>query len=260
MSTIKLSRVTYLRDLWGIKNSDNKSLKKGMVFLSSSLYKIKDKQKRILKNKYGISTVIDLRSQEELDEKPDQEFCRYYSVEILDSIDNPSVNKYNRKDILEDMLSEDGGVQAHLENIYRKMISSNRGIDNFKKFFDIMLSEDAAIDIHCTQGKDRTGLSASLFLFALGFSKEDVIDNYLRFNDHHFIKRNILYVLVAIRYLSIKKARGLKYTLVAKKDFILAAIDEMNKFAGSVDLYLKNVLELDENKINLLKGKYLQND
>ena len=62
---------------------------------------------------------------------------------------------------------------------------------------------------------------------------------------------------MSIVYLPFKKARNLNYALVARRYFIEAAFEEMERQCGNLLSYLKEVIGLTDEKISILRQKYL---
>ena len=51
-----------------------------------------------------------------------------------------------------------------------------------KIFSEALIDEDVPTLFHCTAGKDRAGFAAAITLIALGVSKADVINDYMKTN------------------------------------------------------------------------------
>ncbi len=66
-------------------------------------------------------------------------------------------------------LHKNGGAKGLLEGMYGQMADDDYCADRIKDFFDMMLDlEDGSFIWHCTSGKDRTGVTGGLMLYALG--------------------------------------------------------------------------------------------
>ena len=84
-----------LRDLGGIRTVDGRTVRHGMLYRSSYLYKLSDADAELLQDSIGLSTVVDLRSPSELAEKTDTlpEVVKYIHLPPLDDKQNPTVNR-----------------------------------------------------------------------------------------------------------------------------------------------------------------------
>ena len=69
-----------------------------------------------------------------------------------------------------------------LSDVYWLIVSESA--EELKRAFEL-LSRDEALPllVHCTHGKDRTGVLVALLLLALGASEEDVVADYVRSHD-----------------------------------------------------------------------------
>jgi protein-tyrosine phosphatase len=76
----------------------------------------------------------------------------------------------------------DAAVERYLDNYYDHAPFDPRHLDLFTRAFAHLGQADGAVLIHCTAGKDRTGILAALVQRALGAAEDDVMDDYLRTN------------------------------------------------------------------------------
>ena len=73
MKKIKLKSANNYRDLGNIKLKDGSILPTGKYFRGKTLFKLKEKDITTLVEKYHLKTIIDLRTDKELSEKPNPE-------------------------------------------------------------------------------------------------------------------------------------------------------------------------------------------
>lgn len=249
-----------IRDLSLINKKGEPVIKHGLLFRSECLCLLNQEELAELVNCYNLKSVIDLRSDKEKKVKKEilPNKVSYYPIAVLSDIDNPAVTKETRTEILVDIYKNKGGAKKHLINIYRKLVSDSFSLEGYQKVFDILLSnKEGAIDYHCTQGKDRTGVCSALILLALGFSKESIVKDYLSYNQKHAFKAFLFSILVFLRFWNVKACRSLYLLQVAKRYFIEASFNEIEVKYGDISNFLRNGLLLDENKLNILRNKYL---
>ena len=90
--------------------------------------------------------------------------------------------------------------------------------------------------IHCTSGKDRTGLAAAFLLLSLGVPRDAVIADYeLSNGDWQPIE---LFTPTA-------RADAIAAVMAAHADYLLAALNAIDERCGSFDAYLDDVLGFD---------------
>lgn len=249
-----------LRDLGGIRTVDGRTVRHGMLYRSSYLYKLSESDAEHLQDSIGLSTVIDLRSPSELAEKKDTlpEDVKYIHLPPLDDKQNPSVNRKNRLGILKGIMAKDGGAKKHLSDIYRVMITQEASLDAFHQLISLLTEEEnSAVLWHCTQGKDRTGIATAVVLLALGVERDEIMRDYMKTNRSCFFKNLMIFIGVSLVTFSIHTARSLDHLLSARRFFLEAAFDEIDSVYGGTDSFLKNGIGLTDNDISELRSIYL---
>ena len=159
------------RDLGGIRTTDGKEVRRGLLYRSGHLCAISMKKAEYLRDEKGIGTVVDLRSPSELAEKQDvlAQGVQYLHFPPLNDEQNPSINKNNRVAVLEKIMAKEGGARKHLSDIYRLMVTQKESLEMFRNLILFLENkENGGVVWHCTQGKDRTGIAAAIILMALG--------------------------------------------------------------------------------------------
>ena len=159
------------RDIGGYLNQDGKKIKKGLYFRAGRQDRMSDKDLAKLSD-LNISTQIDLR-------KPD---------EVLDQgkgpLEDMGANYINIAVIPEggsDQLSKlvgDTGISGKRYLGYLEF-----GPTSWLRLFGILSNEDnLPVVLHCTAGKDRTGVSTAFLLSVLDVSREVIEADYLLTN------------------------------------------------------------------------------
>ena len=70
-----------------------------------------------------------------------------------------------------------------MKDLYRSII--NERAPQFGLLFEHLLQADAPVVLHCTAGKDRTGIAAALILLALGVSRDLVLQDFMLTNQFY---------------------------------------------------------------------------
>lgn len=168
------------RELGGMPGSDGKVFKKGIILRSGSPTLASDKAYQELK-KYGVKTVIDLRSKAELEHygnpfRDDQD-SHFYNIPLFvgdpDAEEDPTMlflRTHTMGDFYVMMIQELG---KEVVEVMRVFLKETDGITLF----------------HCAHGKDRTGVIAAILYLLIGASKEDIVLNYKVSYDYakHFL-------------------------------------------------------------------------
>ncbi|SEB04726.1 tyrosine-protein phosphatase [Pedobacter hartonius] len=130
--------------------------------------------------------------------------------------------------------------------------------DRYRPIFDslLTLNADSALLFHCTGGKDRTGTAAALIEYALGVDQGQIIDDYVLTNQYRKKYNKVIADMLVEKY-KLPAKRVADYG-IAKPAFMEATFDEITKKYGSVANFMKNELGLTDDKLALLRAKYLK--
>jgi len=174
---LPLENVHNLRDLGGYAAGD-RGITQWHVFLrSDNIYNLSEKDKQFLLD-YGLTTVIDLRSADEVRDKPNplcgDKKIKYYNIPLL---------KSNMSDLIKETTSSGNMDKFRLSDLYIGILEQSKSL--VREVFEILAAPEAACTLfHCTAGKDRTGVVAALLLDLAAVSHEDIMSNYEITNTH----------------------------------------------------------------------------
>lgn len=144
------------------------AIRSGKLFRSDGLHSLGDAGRAAL-SRLGVRLVIDLRDDFEASVQPD-------AVEGLDL-------DVVRFPVFEGRGSSDGGAPLSLSALYERMVTQHATVvvDALRR---IAASGDHAVLVHCTAGKDRTGIVIALALSAVGVDRAVVVADYARSQDN----------------------------------------------------------------------------
>jgi len=232
------------RDIGGYLNEDGKRVKKGLYFRAGRQDRMSDQDLSQLSD-LKISTQIDLR-------KPD---------EVLDQGKGPleamGANYINIAVIPEggsDQLSRlvgDTGISGKRYLGYLEF-----GPTSWLRLFGILANEDnLPVVLHCTAGKDRTGVSTAFLLSILGVSRDVIEADYLLTNldterQANFIEHTVGYPEGYNRE-SMIAAAGVPKD--AMKDFL----DGVESKWGTVVEYLKKI-GITQDQMDTIRHNFLE--
>ncbi|QFX93131.1 tyrosine-protein phosphatase [Fructilactobacillus fructivorans] len=249
------------RELGGYPAANGQSVKWHKLLRAGHLGLLSKSDLKTLEN-YGVRYDVDLRSKPEVDMLADQ--VETQSIEYIfdpvfkeDATDN-SKTPAEMKDLLE---SHPTYGRDHMENVYRSMINTEHCRQAFYKLFQILLKNhenDQAVLFHCTAGKDRTGMSATFILSALGVDQKTIEEDYLLTNQ-------VSKPVIDARLEKAKKEgytepalKSLRFLYSVSPDFFNAAMDEINKLYGGMKQFLHQGIGLTDNDIKKLRKIYLE--
>ena len=170
---VHLAGGTNFRDVGGYPTPDGGHVRWGRVYRSGALHRLTVTDLAVVEG-LGLRTVYDLRADEERRRNPSV-LPADVAIELL-PIGGAAVKTRE----LTDLLSEGRLAELpadFLERIYESM--SEAAAPMFGRWLG-SLAEPGRTPalIHCTAGKDRTGMSIAFLLTALGVQESDILDDY----------------------------------------------------------------------------------
>lgn len=165
---VALEAVHNFRDLGGYVGSGGRTIRAGILYRADGLHRLSPADVDVVAS-LGIRTVVDLRTEEEIDNVgtfPRDRFpVDFHHVPIMDvtwrGMDMPTFER----------------AADFLHYAYTDMLVTSR--DRFRDAFErVTAAADAPVVFHCMAGKDRTGLLSMLLLGVLGVSHADIAEDY----------------------------------------------------------------------------------
>lgn len=243
----KFETVKNMRDLGGIKTTDGKKVKKGLLLRSGHLHALSDQEFLILKNDFNLKHVVDFRSTDSKNfRKPNiDNTINYYHFYTLEFLENNSF-----------FGDHEDKIDIFFEHVYRSLANAKEAALAYRNFLRVLIDgEQGATLFHCTAGKDRTGVAASILLKLLGSNKEAIYNEYYLTN---IITNPILEE--KIRQTDPNDYKQISYYkayYTAKEEYLDLFFKTIDEKYGSFDNYAAKGLKLNEKDIKTLKDKYL---
>ncbi len=230
----------------GVKNSEGKEIKNIYRSADSSLASANDIEYLVENN---ILEIIDLRSQPEIDRRPviSDERVRRVHINIINDGRQNQMSQFTF-DKMNDVMIE----------LYEKDFVESDGFAVEMKH--ILGLDGKPFMFHCTAGKDRTGVTGAILMHILGFTKEQIIEEYLLIEE------------ALIKYIRELNLRGFEQRQVklteetmkilddtsgVKKDFIDAYLNKVDEVYENFDAYIEQKLKLTDEDRQKLKEYYL---
>lgn len=256
MNKIQLKGTKNSRDFGSIASADGRVIKPHLFLRSDSLQNLTESDSEILCSVYSLSTVIDLRTVLEVEEKADvvPDGVNYCHLPLIDEL-MPGLTheKAADKRVLLELVPD-------MTELYRKIVTDENSIAQLKKIFELILNHDENSSVlwHCTEGKDRCGIVSALFLSLLDVEREVIYSDYLDTNKNAYKKGVKMYLLVILLAHSKEKAKKVWNAFTANKKFLKAAFDEIEKTYGSVDTFFEQKLGITKEMKESFKNKVLK--
>ena len=239
------------RELGGYETTDGKSVKWGMLFRSDKLSDISKTDQAYLQN-LGIKKIIDFRSKEEKAEDPDIIPKGINYVEMPISVDGAMRSKIEA--VLKGETNKE--VKSFLIDANKEFVSNYTGV--YEEFLRNLIDDEGPALFHCTAGKDRAGFAAAITLIALGVSKEDVIQDYMKTNQ--FTQERIEEIIGQIELMTLYQtdAEILRPLLGVEREYIETAFQTAEEKYGSLEGFIRDGLNISDEDIQKLRNKFLE--
>ena len=159
---VKMDGPHNFRDLGGYPAKDG-TTRKGWIFRSDGLGTLSDADRNWMME-HGITCVLDLRSEREMEHTPDKlnESFEYHAIPMSDRMNS----------------SENGtDLPDRLSDLYIQILDCYQ--DKFRKIAETLVNRKGKPAVfHCAVGKDRTGVTAMLLLELAGVPEEVILQDY----------------------------------------------------------------------------------
>jgi len=255
---IPIATLPNMRDLGGYATADGRTVGRGRLYRSVLLGRLSDPDLKEVRE-LGLQTIFDFRTAVEYAAAPDREVgARSVHLDVLaDRTGGGPANLLAKMDDPEAIRQSLGGGKGAemMQTAYRELIdlpSASRAYHSF--FVEIAGADSLPALFHCTTGKDRTGWAAASTLLFLGVGEEDVFHDYLLTNQQ---------LLPALQPLldQFRSVGGdpndLKQVLGVDRSYLATAIDLMKDRYGTIDGYMREALELDDEVLDTLRSRLL---
>jgi rhodanese-related sulfurtransferase len=161
--TTILAAPTNLRDLRGLRTADGRLVRRGVLYRSEAPHP--DWADGAEVPVWPPATVVDLRSPEECAAPhPFAEIAAVHPIPLGASL-APALAARRLADL-------------DLASVYRHLVTD--AADAIGRIVRIVANGPFPVLVHCTAGKDRTGIVIAVLLRAAGVRRDDVVADYLR--------------------------------------------------------------------------------
>jgi protein-tyrosine phosphatase len=233
---VELTGVVNLRDAGGLVTAEGRTVAYGRLLRSANLQRATPADIKVLTDELGLTDVIDLRSEFEVDREGPGPLTavprvRHHNLSLLpeDGLpDDPPLSR-DGAELLPwqtDALSEREAKGQ--EWSYRGYLSDRP--DSIVSAMRVIGSAEGAVLVHCAAGKDRTGVLTALALDVAGVPREAIIADYLLSNDRLDLVNEAL--LSTPTYAHSLQGRD-PSTLVVVGDTVRAVLDSLADVGGA---------------------------
>lgn len=247
------------RDLGGIPTENGKRIKSKKILRSAEIVDLCNDDRELLINDYNLKTIIDFRSQDEVEDRPDDKFegVKYYNIDVLENLKNSKIIK-NSKRNLENIKSVKE-VMELMTSVYETLVTDENSSAGYRKFLDefLMLNEGSLI-FHCFAGKDRTGIAAAIILTLLGVKEDDIFVDYMLTNKLRAKNIGEKTAILKDQGKSQEFIECYKTAMSVEESYLRHAYDTAKNKNGSFYNHVATILNISDNEIDKLREMYTE--
>ena len=250
---IRFDKILNARDLGGYVTAEGKIVKRNLLIRSGELAYASQTDLVRLQTEYKLGQVIDFRYAPDFVYCPDKRIAgvEYKNIPVKYN-KSPSkkapkkrYKKLKKKSAKKLRKAAISGFSKAKRSYTYSLVMSSYSQSMYRSYFDQLLANGSGrgVLMHCTYGKDRTGVAAFMTLVALGVDEETAYQDYSMTNS--FLKKYA------------KKAYKKGKRAVKEKD-LRYAVETAKQTYGSLENFLKEAYGLDAERLAKLRSIYTE--
>lgn len=250
---LPLEGAVNFRDLGGYVTTDGKRVRWGRVYRAGGLATLTDADTALL-NQIGLRLICDLRTEEEATQEPDiiPDGMTYQHMPIKNETRTSSFKRAWAV-----LTINDNSMRGFMQDAYTRVTIDENAALVGSILRELADESNLPMVIHCSAGKDRTGIISAILLSVLGVPDETIIadyslSNYYFDNFRQFAERNIGHM----QRFGITGER-LYPLLIADVDTLKLALAHIRERYGSIEDYLLTAAGLDASVLAALRKNLL---
>ncbi|HEY2658348.1 MAG TPA: tyrosine-protein phosphatase [Caulobacteraceae bacterium] len=248
------------REVAGYPSQDGSTVRRGLIWRSAGLDRLSEEDCAVI-HALGIRTIADLRTEGERISFPTASGLAG-SVHTLfwppakgaGHADWSSESPFAGREMDSDQLH---GV---ISKLYTRIADDH--LRHFGDLYRAMANGGAPILVHCTAGKDRTGLAIGLLLELLGVAREWVLWDYEQTNLHlrkeMVVDQSVIGVGGLADWMAGLTPEGRDIVLSVDRRYLVSALSAIEEQYGSVEQYADQRLGIDTAALAALRRQLLE--
>ncbi len=233
------------RDIGGYRAENGKTVVQGRIYRAAELSRLVQDDLSELERRH-ITTDIDFRGLAESQKAPDRLWNHVNYIRSGAGSENNANWMASLKNV------KDG--DSLMTSFYAQ--TDSLGL-RYQPLFEALLKQDPleALVFHCTAGKDRTGIAASLVLYALGVPETVILADYEASNYYRKDENPLMVNQLVKLGIATTTANDM---IQAKKEYLLTTWRRLKEKYGSIDQFLSKELGVGVREREVLQTKYLR--
>lgn len=248
-----LQSVWNFRDVGGQIGAGGRALRRGALYRSSRLSEVSDGDRETLA-RLGISTVCDLRREEERVRRPSRlDFADGLDVVLAPAV-TPSTGAI--RGLLRAGEKRVEPYRRLFVEAYRELARDNHAA--WRAVMGALLRAEGATVVHCDAGQDRTGAAVAIVLCALGVERDAVMADYgltASYGPPPDVAQ--MYASMRAAGLDAPEPAALIEILAPAPILLETFFETVEQDHGSMDDYLRDAIGLGERDVEALRARML---
>jgi len=251
---LKIAGVPNFRDIGGYRTNDGRRVRWGQVYRSGTLHGLTD-ESMVHLQELQVRLICDLRTEDEMTSEPDRipQGVNYLRQSVHSQRSRSESSRQLRALLFNpphlSKLMYEAYTQTMMDANAQSIGGTLRGLAN---------AENLPAVVHCTAGKDRTGITIALLLLVLGIPEDVVIADYSLSNLYYEAVREVVKDLVKPLMRLGVTMDDMYPLLIANPETLRSALVYMREKYGSVDNYLRDKAGITDTEIAQLKANLLE--
>jgi len=248
---ILLENLPNFRDLGGYETADGRTVRWDRVYRAAGLDRLTEAEQMRL-TQMNVTLVCDLRTPEEVESDPDK------LPDTIEYLHLPAKTSDNRWKVLATLLLNPRRIQKMLPDLYTRILLDQNSHIFAEIFRRIAKPENLPLVIHCTAGKDRTGIASALLLLWLGVPEETVIADYTISNHwFEYFNEATRKLMKQLQVMGVQE-EDMAYVLLAEANTMRFTLDYLKQRYGTVENYLRTAAGLDQAVLDAVRENLLE--
>ena len=193
----------------------------------------------------GLAVIVDLRRTNERERMPTPRWDGFPAQVIDNDLGQESLEEWAEFVMRSELTSQT--FRQYMLDYYDAAPFQARHVDLYGRYFRALAETEGPVLVHCSAGKDRTGILCALTHHVAGVAEDDILADYLLTNDMDRIAKRLPLMREMIRENTGKTVsdEALTTALRVEPEYLERAFAAMRQRHGSLDGYLDEALGLD---------------
>lgn len=253
---INFENISNARDLGGLRRADGSVIASGLMIRSANMANASEADVEVLRRKYRLSEIIDLRTESEQRQMPDVviDHAIHWSIPVFDErvVGISHEKNTGKNEILKSL--------PQMDDLYYMLVTRDSCRKNLGRAAQKVMEHDYArgsILWHCTEGKDRCGLLTVVLLLALYVDRRQIVEDYLVTNEVNEPKAEMYYQKILAAGRTKTEAVAVKNMFLAKEAYLNKAFSSIDEHYSDIDEFLCAGLDIPRAAVEKFRSNVL---